>query len=142
MDNQILLFPFLIETIWKNISSREFHLRCKTNMDSAAPLCGPLVLLLLEEFHLVVYNSTGLLFVIQKFEMVGGLSLYIVLYREASSYFYQNLYFAGRTSHPSLVPLLLLIYFLFLVKKKKKKRLVSFGQLGFSSNSYWPPPVL
>ena len=35
------------------------------------PLYGPLVLLLLEEFLLVFYNSTGLQFVIQNFEMVG-----------------------------------------------------------------------
>ena len=35
------------------------------------PLYGPLVLLLLEEFLLVFYNSTGLRFVIQKFEIVG-----------------------------------------------------------------------
>ena len=41
------------------------------------------------------------------------LSLYIVLYREVSSYFDQNLCFEGQTSHPSLVPLLILIFFVF-----------------------------
>ena len=35
------------------------------------PLYGPLVLLLLKEFLLVFYNSTGLRFVTQKFEIVG-----------------------------------------------------------------------
>ena len=35
------------------------------------PLYGPLVLLLLEEFLLVFYNSIRLRFVIQKFEIVG-----------------------------------------------------------------------
>ena len=37
-----------------------------------------------------------------------GLSLYIILYRGVSCYFDQNLFFVGRTSQPSLVPLLLL----------------------------------
>ena len=35
------------------------------------PLYGPLVLLLLEEFLVVFYNSIGLQFVIQKFEIIG-----------------------------------------------------------------------
>ena len=39
-------------------------------------LCEPLVLLLLEEFHFVLYNSTDLQFVIQKFEIVGGYLVY------------------------------------------------------------------
>ena len=44
----------------------------------STPLFGPHVLLLLEEFHLMLFNSTGFQFVIQKFEMVGGCLCVIV----------------------------------------------------------------
>ena len=45
--------------------------RCGTS-SASTPLCGPLVLLLLEEFRLVLCNSTSLRFMNQKFEIVGG----------------------------------------------------------------------
>ena len=45
--------------------------RCYGIYFISIPLFGPLVLLLLEEFLLVFYNSIGLQFVIQKFEIVG-----------------------------------------------------------------------
>ena len=38
----------------------------------STPLFGSLVLSLLEEFHLMLFNSTGFWFVIQKFETIGG----------------------------------------------------------------------
>ena len=43
---------------------------------TSIPLYGPLVLLLLEEFLLVLYNWIGLRFVIQKFEIVGVIFVY------------------------------------------------------------------
>ncbi|RVW88134.1 hypothetical protein CK203_042869 [Vitis vinifera] len=43
---------------------------------TSTPLFGPLVLSLLEEFHLVLFNSTGFRFVTQKFEIVGDAFVY------------------------------------------------------------------
>ena len=80
-------------------------------------LFGPLVLSHLEEFHLMLFNSIGFQFVIQKFEIVGGYLCIWFLYSGVSSLTLIRIcIFKGKTSHPSLVPLLLLIYILFLIK--------------------------
>ena len=40
--------------------------RCGIYFTSIPPLCGPLVLLLLGEFHLMLFNLVGFQFVIQR----------------------------------------------------------------------------
>ena len=69
MDGVVRLGFLRIRGEWK---------RCYGIYFISIPLFGPLVLQLLEEFLLAFYNSTRLRFVIQKFEIVGVFSLYIV----------------------------------------------------------------
>ena len=78
------------------------------------PLFGPFVLLLLEEFLLVFYNSTGLQFIIQMFELVG-IYVCIVFYKGVFSYFDQFLYFLGKdlSSFFCIFTYINIIYFVF-----------------------------